>query len=107
MPVTAAPPSASPIASDDVAVDTKPITGGPLRKPSQPMLDTAATPADGAAGDACPAARKVIGTMVERPAPSTAQPATAVTGVRVSSAAASPAAPSVAPARTSVRGPKR
>src|SRR6185437_3787826 len=107
MPVTATTTSPSPIASDDAAVETKPITGGPLRNPSQPMLDTAATPADGAAGEARPAARKVIGTMVERPAPRTAQPRTAVTGVCVISAAVSPAAPSVAPARTRVRAPKR
>jgi hypothetical protein len=89
------------------------MIGGPVRNPSQPSVETAATPEAGASGVARAAARKTFGTTVAKPSPSVAKPRIPSVVVRASSAIVSTTTASavnarsgrVAPHRRAVRSP--
>ena len=69
----------------------RPITGGPLTKPIQPMAETAAIALPGVIPATRPAALKAVGTTRPTPSPSAASPARAATGAPTASAIAIPA----------------
>src|SRR3712207_1491167 len=62
-----------------VAPATKPIRGGPIKKPKKPMVDTAAKATPGDNTFDLPAALYTNGITEETPAPTSKKPAIAVT----------------------------
>ena len=81
----------------------KPITGGPVRKPSEPMEETAAMASPDGVSVWRPAALKIRGTPLATPRPIGNRPASAAAGAPISSMAASGTPVSSAPSAAARR----
>ena len=106
-PNTAAAPSTSVASAQgsETASAMKPMNGGPARKPSDPIDDTAAMPGPGGVSGCRPAALNISGTPFATPRPTRKRPASPAAGVPASRKAASGSAVSSAPPRSRVTGP--
>ena len=65
----------------------KPNTGGPARKPSEPIDETAAMPGPGGVSGWRPAAENISGTPLATPRPTRKSPMSAAAGWPISSSA--------------------
>ena len=79
---TAAAPSVREASAQgkEIASAAKPIRGGPARKPSEPIEDTAAIAGPGGVPRCRPAALNISGTPLETPSPIANNPASAAAG---------------------------
>ena len=83
------------------------MNGGPARKPSEPIEETAAMPGPGGVSGWRPAALNISGTPFATPRPTRKSPASAAAGWPISSIAPSGAPVSRAPQRSSATAPMR
>ena len=91
----------------ETASASTPMNGGPIRKPNEPIEETAAIAGPDGMSGRRPAALNISGTPLATPRPITNSPSSAATGAPISSIAASGIPVSSAPQRSVATAPMR